>query len=150
MKTKTCSTCHKKQSIKNFNKANHHKDGLTSQCKACIKLNSQKWYKNNLNHVRITYKKNLKQIRNRNLKKKFGITLINYNTMLENQNYVCAICNQPEKRVHNNGKISALCVDHDHQTGKIRGLLCYGCNVSLGRFKDNPELLKRALKYISS
>ena len=59
----------------------------------------------------------------------------------------CKICNNPEARVVN-GKTSRLAVDHCHKTGKVRGLLCWACNTSIGRFKDSIEILESAISYI--
>ena len=43
---------------------------------------------------------------------------------------------------------SALCIDHDHTTGKVRGMLCHDCNTSLGKFRDNPDILRKAADYL--
>src|SRR6266849_5521960 len=67
------------------------------------------------------------------LKKNYGMTLEQYNDLLRNQNYTCKICNQPETQTDIRfGVPYQLAVDHDHQTGKIRGLLCSKCNRTLG------------------
>lgn len=66
-----------------------------------------------------------------------------YQYMLENQNGVCAICSNVDK----SGR--ALAIDHDHKTGFVRGLLCGSCNRGLGLFRDNPEILLKAAKYLS-
>lgn len=75
------------------------------------------------------------------LKYRFGITLDEYNAILVSQNGGCAICGQPPgvKRLH---------VDHDHATGKVRGVLCGPCNHALGLMKDDPERLRKAATYI--
>lgn len=73
--------------------------------------------------------------------KNFGITQEEYNKMLESQNGVCAVCGGLNK-----GK--GLCVDHDHRTGKIRGLLCHKCNLALGMAEDNLETLKNLVTYL--
>jgi len=84
------------------------------------------------------------------LKKKYGITLEDYNKMLESQNNVCMICGKNETHKHNiSSKYVDLAVDHDHSTGKVRGLLCTYCNVGLGAFKDNKELLQKAIEYLN-
>jgi hypothetical protein len=67
--------------------------------------------------------------------------------MLTKQGNVCAICHRPEKVVRD-GKQKALAVDHDHATGKVRGLLCSTCNLVLGRMEDNPDLLRNAVFYL--
>ena len=95
------------------------------------------------------YRQNNPEIRkNSRLKYEFGITLELYDEMFEKQNGVCDICGLPETKVIR-GKIVSLAVDHDHETGKIRGLLCHSCNVSLGGFKDSPELLISAIGYLT-
>jgi hypothetical protein len=73
----------------------------------------------------------------------FGITLEEYERLYEAQNCVCAICGNP------NSKGRLLSVDHDHVTGKVRGLLCQKCNTGLGMFNDNLALLASALEYLS-
>lgn len=82
-----------------------------------------------------------------NLRKKYGITLEWYRKQLSKQNNVCAICKQPEKAVIR-GRVIAMPVDHDHNTGKARGLLCTACNRGLGLFKDRVDILKSAIDYL--
>jgi hypothetical protein len=72
---------------------------------------------------------------------------IKNNEMLKSQNYVCAICKNPETVKSVKGKLKELAVDHCHNTGKIRGLLCYACNIGIGLFKNNPEILYQASLY---
>lgn len=67
---------------------------------------------------------------------------------MKKQNGTCAICNQPEIVKNNQGQIISLAVDHCHVTGKTRGLLCFCCNVGLGVFKNNPNLLRKAAEYL--
>lgn len=85
--------------------------------------------------------------RQRKLRAKFGLTPEQYEEMLSKQNGVCAICEQPET-----GKVRGitkpLAVDHDHATGKVRGLLCDRCNHALGRMQDQPARLRRAADYL--
>lgn len=87
-----------------------------------------------------------------NLKKTYGITLDQYNLMLQEQNYVCKICKNPETLMRR-GKIPPLSVDHCHKSEekgiiKIRGLLCRKCNSALAMMRDNPEYLREAALYI--
>ena len=90
-----------------------------------------------------------RKARNNDLKKKYGITLEQYEQMLADQGGVCAICGNPEpvwdKKVN---RLRALSVDHCHTTGKVRGLLCTGCNQGLGNFKENPDRLAKAISYL--
>ena len=72
----------------------------------------------------------------------YGITEAEYETMVSEQSGLCRLCGGKP-----NGK-GALHIDHDHSTGKVRGLLCHSCNTGLGSFKDNPELMALAIKYL--
>lgn len=85
--------------------------------------------------------------RNYNLQK-FGIDFDGYQQLYTSQNGVCAICSKPETELNRNKKTKALAVDHDHQTGKIRGLLCSRCNTSIGKFDENADLLRTAADYL--
>lgn len=90
------------------------------------------------------YSKHKAQHKSRALELTYGITLEEYNDMLAKQNNCCAICSiVPDKGNRR------LAVDHDHLTGKIRGLLCDNCNNGLGRFKDRPDLLQKAASYLT-
>jgi hypothetical protein len=72
----------------------------------------------------------------------FGITPIQYQAMFEAQGEVCAICQQGDS----SGR--RLAVDHDHQTGRVRGLLCWACNTTLGHLRESASTLERAIKYL--
>jgi hypothetical protein len=85
------------------------------------------------------------------LKKKYKITLEEYNEMLKTQKGVCAICENPETTINKKtGETIDLSVDHDHLTGENRGLLCTSCNRGLGCFRDNVKYLDNAKKYINN
>lgn len=90
---------------------------------------------------------NNERYREINLQQSFGITLDEYNDLVVEQNGVCAICERPETRLRRN-KLLALAVDHNHATGKNRGLLCMACNTGIGSLQDNPDLLEKAADYI--
>ena len=72
------------------------------------------------------------------LKHRYGITVADYEEMYAGQNGCCAMCNRTFER---------LCVDHNHETGKVRALLCVGCNRLLGIVESRPELLEAARDY---
>lgn len=71
--------------------------------------------------------------------RRYGITPAQYHKMMRDQEGLCASCKEvpPDN------------IDHDHKTGKVRGLLCHHCNLGLAHFKDRPELLRRAIGYLS-
>jgi hypothetical protein len=78
----------------------------------------------------------------RHIKRMFGLSAEEYDRMLEDQNGVCAICYMKCETGFN------LAVDHNHDTGKIRGLLCKNCNTALGLLKENPENMLKAIEYL--
>jgi hypothetical protein len=78
-----------------------------------------------------------------------GVDASRYQEMLREQNGVCAICHKPEKHKDGlSGKAKDLAVDHDHNTGAVRALLCSACNTALGLFCDDPALLDAARAYL--
>jgi hypothetical protein len=78
------------------------------------------------------------------MRRKFGLTIAQIDAMLERQGGKCAIC-----RTDTPGGRGRFHVDHCHATGRVRGLLCSDCNLGLGRFKDDTELLQTAADYIA-
>ncbi len=76
------------------------------------------------------------------LRFRYGITVDDFFELLERQGGVCAVCGGVEKAR------SRLSVDHCHDTGVVRGLLCTNCNVGIGRLKDDPDLLRKAVAYL--
>lgn len=85
------------------------------------------------------------------LKKKYGITLEDYRILFRLQNGKCQICEKQDLTdIDGDKKWGNLCVDHCHKTGNARGLLCNSCNIGLGLFKDNTELLLKAINYLNN
>lgn len=126
-----CSKCKQTKPInaKWFYRDASKKSGFGYQCKKCCKKRKKE----------PRYKKiNLKY----ELKRKFQITLEQYDQMFEKQHGVCKICN----KINTNGE--RLAVDHNHITGKIRGLLCSRCNNGLGCFRDDIDLILKAGIYL--
>jgi hypothetical protein len=91
-------------------------------------------------HRHVLYVRNKEKERDTFLKQHYGITLAEYNVLLQVQNNLCAICSKPYH--------ATLHVDHDHKTGRIRGLLCKNCNIMLGASLDIPSVLKRGADYL--
>ena len=86
--------------------------------------------------------------RNSYLKRRYGITLDEFNNMKDAQGGKCAICGSNSGKA--NKKNDRLTVDHDHSTGEIRGILCHKCNFGLGQFDDDTEKLSMAITYLKS
>ncbi len=80
----------------------------------------------------------------KHLRLSYGMSLSDYYKLLDKQGGICIIC----KQLNRNG--ARLCVDHDHNTGRVRGLLCTQCNAILGYVNDNPLILKEAVKYLEN
>jgi hypothetical protein len=102
------------------------------------RANREKFNKNKLRSA----KNNPDSTKSSQLRIKFNITLEQYNELFYSQNRKCAICEDECKTGRK------LAVDHDHKTGKIRGLLCMNCNNALGKFKDSTDLLTSAISYL--
>lgn len=165
---KKCSKCKIELPESEFWKDKYKKDGLRSACKNCnandkeylkqynirtkndrkkyreknsekIKKNAREWQKNNPDRVKFLKKRS-------NLKK-YGLTVEDYNNILEKQNYSCAICSSK----------NFLQVDHDHKCCSenarscgdcVRGILCRNCNTILGNANDDINILLNAIKYL--
>jgi hypothetical protein len=110
--------------------------GWARKNKAKIKKNHASWKKKNPESYR-------RANRNYRLKKEYGITESDYGLLLESQGGRCGIC-----RRHQDELKYRLNVDHDHDTGEVRGLLCSRCNVSLGVFGDSVDGLMVAIAYL--
>lgn len=145
--TKTCSQCSKTKPLSEFSKRASSKDGHTSYCKACAREYSRHYRAENREREKARhlqyYAGHKEQDRDWHLQNLYGVTLADYNAMLESQDGKCAICGKtPEEageRLH---------VDHDHKTGKVRELLCGKCNRMISQHDDNPALLRSAADYV--
>ena len=79
------------------------------------------------------------------------ITIEKYKLLIEKHNNLCGICKNEETYISKKtGKPRPLCIDHHHDTGKLRGLLCSRCNHVLGHFNDSIELLESAINYLKN
>lgn len=140
---KECKDCGEKKSLDCFHRHPQTKDGHINQCRVC----RAKWTKSH----RIKHGRNdtSEVYRRGNLKRKYGISLEDYDDMLASQDGVCAICGEVETRKRM-GKVLPLAVDHCHDGGHIRGLLCGACNMGLGSFKDSIDVMMSAIEYIKN
>lgn len=154
MQYKKCTKCGEfyPASTEYFHKQKRGYFELTSWCKSCFhdyastyrKANKEKV--NSMNKLwRDTHPRNKKK---HMLKYLYGMTIEDYEHLLYSQDGVCAICGKPETELHNDGGSKSLTVDHNHKTGKVRGLLCGRCNRVLGLLNDDYELLKSCLDYL--
>jgi protein-arginine kinase activator protein McsA len=128
---KTCTSCKQEKPLTEFYVRSASKDGRTYICRPCSQAKTK-----------AHYAAHPEQWRNWQLRKEFGISLVEYKAILESQGGTCAICATPPRRAY------ALHVDHCHTTGKVRALLCESCNNGLGRFKDSIPTLLAAVEYL--
>jgi hypothetical protein len=83
--------------------------------------------------------------RDNHLKRLYGISEEEYDQMLISQDFRCAICREESQAT---GKNARLHVDHDHVTGKVRGLLCYACNIAIGFLEEDPDRVQKIMNYL--
>jgi hypothetical protein len=122
---------------------------MTKICKICIKekaLNEFSKYSRICKPCKNQARRPLRH--NQMLKERYGIDAQIYSSILAKQKGVCAICERPETRKHQNGKIKRLSVDHRHSDGKVRGLLCYACNTSVGFLREDFTVATKLAFYI--
>jgi hypothetical protein len=119
---KTCSKCKEAKSSDEFYARTHSKDGLQNLCKSCAKIHSR------ASRYKLNYG---------------GLTVSDYDLLLSRQGGCCAICNTTEP-----GASRRLHVDHCHTNGNVRGLLCFNCNLGIGKLKDDPVLCTKAADYL--
>lgn len=168
---KTCSECGDEKDETRFSRLLLAPDGLRYSCKDCVRKYNQEREKNPKTKRDAAKKKEYDLARyhtnseailaaasvkywadpekarryQREHKKPgaylkpYGLTIEDYNRMFLEQRGACSICNKKEEK---------LCVDHDHKTGKVRGLLCLKCNFGLGFLQDSKILLSSACKYL--
>lgn len=168
---KTCKVCKKEKDLHLFIADNRNKDGRGARCKECAnsinrqrrtdpkvleqhkQWNKEYYQKNKVARSAVIQewsRQNPEKVRKYKLKHRYGISADDYDALLKEQDYKCAICGGQNE----NGW--SLYVDHDHACcsgdracGKcVRGLLCQGCNMGLGNFKDNPHHLEKAIEYL--
>ena len=135
VKTKECSRCKKEKGSSEFHSNKGRKDGLQSWCKECFREFAYGSY-------------SPEQRRKRHIKTYYGMDWDRYLEMLKNQDHKCAICLIPLEAMTFD-RLTTAHIDHNHKTGEVRHLLCHFCNSGLGYFKDDIELLKKAIEYLN-
>lgn len=142
---KCCNKCESIKPTAEFYKDSGCADGYSTLCKVCRNLSMTSWRDKNREkynkNMRDWRKNNPEEVKDHDLRRTYGIGLDEYNKMKGEQSSVCAICKEPPK-----GK-RPLVVDHNHRTGRVRGLLCYGCNRAL-HVLESHELLEAAMSYL--
>jgi len=127
---KRCAGCAADKPVDAFGWKNKAKGQRRSRCKECAKSYASEYYK-----------KNTQAFFYYELKRRYGLNKEQYDDLLKTQDYRCAICFDTLITPH---------VDHDHETNKVRGLLCTNCNLLLGHAEDNVNILSNAVSYLVS
>jgi hypothetical protein len=142
---KTCSKCNMAKPLSGFSAAANYKDGYRGQCKACRAVYTADYLLRNPDTKKSKPKKVSKQaLRDRMLQKRYGLSLTGYEQLFRKQRGLCAICkNDSSRSTHR-----VLAVDHCHETGIVRGLLCSICNRGLSALGDTKESLMVAVRYL--
>ena len=132
---KVCPKCSGLKPHSEFAKTKDKPSGMVSHCKACVRAkNKELWDEGS--------------VRDNVYRRKYGISLRQYQSMLKEQNGVCRICGTDDPKGHGsrNGRFF---VDHCHDIGSVRGLLCHHCNIGIGAFGDDPVKLSKAIEYLA-
>lgn len=132
---KRCNRCDTYKPVGEFSKRRDASVGRVAHCRTCM---ATAWSASD--HARRTQSK----------RRQFGLSYDEYLSMCIAQGNKCRICDKPESEVHSTGRIRELAIDHDHRTGKVRGLLCGKCNRAIGLMLDSPEILRAAASYLES
>lgn len=141
---KTCRICKVDKPVTDFYKRKRNKGGFRTECKNCHGKNGRQWYLHNKDQADTRLRKEC-------LHRLYGLSVVDWDTLYKKQHGVCAICQQPETKFNNKSKgTQRLSVDHNHVTGKVRGLLCHRCNVVLGQVEDDCALVIHVLQYLEA
>lgn len=155
---KTCQECLVNKSVEDFYVNGDYEDGRNPKCKPCMSRYHKARYDDPTTHAKI--KRNQVKWRalnphadaNKTLRRRYNITLEDYERINEAQGGVCALCGGREK-VRRRKKAEGderFAVDHCHDTGLIRGLLCFKCNTAIGSLGDTDQIIRRVIDYLSS
>ena len=150
---KRCPKCKSIKETSEFYVRPAMKDGFSCWCKKCNIESSKRWESTPAGKVatKAKYKRwkqnnpdSVKACNRKHNLLRYGITPDDYQNIFSTQGACCAIC-KTDKPANGQGNFH---VDHDHQTGRVRGILCSECNIGLGKFNDDPRLLTAAAAYL--
>ncbi len=142
---KKCTKCGDVKDITDFTINNQQSSGYHPSCKECVREYSREYREKNEELIKERERKRRKSSKflSYQLNYLYGITIQEYDSMYIEQGGCCAICG-----IHQSKLKRRLCVDHCHESNKIRGLLCINCNKGLGHFYDDLTFLHNAILYL--
>ena len=160
---KRCRICGETRPLEDFHRASGMRDGHRGECRLCYREIARaryrqdpaksiaavkRWQQENAERLN-AYRRARRELpevkrqsRDGYYRRTYGISADEVDEMLESQNGRCAICGEKPER------LASMHVDHDHERGHLRGLLCLSCNQGLGQFRDDPAMLLRAIVYL--
>ena len=140
-----CTYCGEEKTTEHFYPLPDRKSGWSSRCRPC----KREYARDAAAKYRKRYPERARESSDRaRMKCLFGITPEDYDRLHESQNGLCAVCHRPESAVLH-GKVKRLAIDHDHETGAIRGLLCTRCNTALGLLQDDLDNIAALWAYLA-
>ncbi len=128
--TKRCTKCGEEKDIGSFPSERRSSDGVAARCKACASAYQRTWREQKGGNL---YDRTVR----------YGISPAEYEELLEEQLCCCACCGSSDPK-----RKAGFVIDHDHNTGKIRGLLCHNCNIGIGLLGDSISGLNAAINYL--
>lgn len=151
---KRCSACGRTLPFDEFHRNRRKSGGREARCRACKCAAVNEHRQNHREAINSRRRERYQERRpgwwRAGKLRRYGITEEDYDRLLELQDGRCAICRQAETTNANNGeRLKLLAVDHDHQTGQVRGLLCAQCNKGIGNLREDPVILQNALDYLA-
>lgn len=144
---RTCRICGSTKHVTKFPIRRLMTGGRGTECKECDNARQRAWRKNAV-ATRPDFIAARKLSQDKIQAKRYGLTLEQYRMLEAMATGKCEICQKPARRRGNWRADSRLHIDHDHKSGRVRGMLCTDCNRGLGLFGDNPKTLQRAAEYI--
>lgn len=141
---KRCSRCRLWKPAERFHRQCSKPDGLQSRCKDCLAELQREYRKKRPS----AYWNN--KDKKYALKKRYGLSLTDFQALRDKQGGVCAICRKDPRTMGKDTKHQILHVDHDHMTKQVRGLLCNGCNRAIGLINDNIDTAKSLVAYLET
>ena len=149
---KKCRVCGIEKPIEGYYKRNDTHKAWWDPCRDCVltarKIDYHKRKEHMTEAARRHRKKHPEKIRDTKLRQAYGVGSDYYNERLAEQGGVCAGCRQNVKTIWK-GRVVAMAIDHDHKTGKNRGVLCLNCNRALGSLRDNINILQNLIDYLN-
>ena len=142
---KECTTCKTEKPFTDFYRSKNYNGGYGYRCKSCDTIARKEYEARHPKRVKGSH-------RRANMLNKYGLTVERYDEMWAEQSGKCVICSVGMVNIHTDGdsknKSNTANIDHCHDTGKVRGILCATCNKGLGLFYDRVDLLENAINYL--